>query len=216
MPHAPLNLKAIALDYDGVIVESNQIKQSAFLEVFSDQSPEIQKKVFEYERVHRPKSRFDKFAAVARTIFGQNEAQVSESVISWSNEYSRLTLEQVSGCAEVPGARDFLDKYSKTCELYLISATPQGDLEKILQNRQEALYFKEIYGAPVIKSQILNQIMKKHPDLLYIGDSLSDHEAAVKAGCSFLGRTSLDQFAEEVQCFPDLIQMSQYMDRKFK
>ena len=54
-------LKAILFDFDGVLVESVDIKTKAFAKLFENEGPEIVNKVVEYHLANGGVSRFKKF-----------------------------------------------------------------------------------------------------------------------------------------------------------
>ena len=77
---------------------------------------------------------------------------------------------------------------------YLVSATPQEELNIIIKERKLDVYFKKVYGAPINKIDILKQIMVSEKalvdEMLFIGDSPEDQNAAESLGIHFIGRQS--------------------------
>ena len=64
-------------------------------------------------------------------------------------------------------------------------------------------YFQKIYGSPINKVEVLKKIMTfekvSKNEMLYIGDSPEDQNAALMLGIHFIGRKSdrqLDEFGD--------------------
>jgi phosphoglycolate phosphatase-like HAD superfamily hydrolase len=78
--------------------------------------------------------------------------------------------------------------------IYLVSATPQQELNDIIEARGLKKFFKNVYGAPIDKVEVLLRIMTNEKisanEILYIGDSPEDQKAARILGIKFIGRQS--------------------------
>ncbi len=81
---------------------------------------------------------------------------------------------------------------SQHIPVFLISATPHEELLTICEARGILGYFKGAFGAPYEKSEIGEKIVsdchyrKEH--IVFIGDSLSDFNAAAAMNVKFIGR----------------------------
>ncbi|MEQ1879239.1 MAG: HAD family hydrolase, partial [Bdellovibrionia bacterium] len=147
--------KVIVLDFDGVVVESNQVKDEAFRQVFVEYDRHVNE-VFEYHLANPALNRFEKFDHIQKHILKDEEPEI---VHRWAHEFSQSTLEGVSACPMVEGAQDFLEYFlSLGTRLYLASMTPQDDLMKILKTRALNRYFVRAYGAPLSKAETLRNI----------------------------------------------------------
>ena len=194
-------LRAIAFDFDGVILESGRIKQQAFLELFADR-PELQPQILAHHRRHLGVSRFDKIDWIHRELLGRPLGP--EELAAEGRRYSALVLERVLACPMVAGAEKLLRRLQGRVSCFVVSATPQQELELIVAERGLSRYFRELHGAPAAKADILVDLMRRHAlephELLMVGDGLSDYEAARRAGVPFI----LRQTAEQEELFRDL------------
>jgi HAD superfamily hydrolase (TIGR01549 family) len=116
----------------------------------------------------------------------------------------------------VRGALEFLDHFQqRNIPLFLVSATPQNILDTIVERRELTSYFKKIYGAPLVKKEILLKILNDEQispsELLYIGDTLDDGHAARNACIPFVGRIGQQKFAEDTLAFEDLAEIKKYL-----
>ena len=191
MPLIRSPLKVIALDFDGTLVESNNIKDQAFETIFSDW-PEHKEAMFKWHLVRNTTDRREKFRYFVEKIL--DNPGNSKLIDKLAERFSELTYTAIVVCPMVEGASSFLDNCKGKVPLFLVSATPQDELDKILKDRDLNKYFQESYGAPIDKVQILEKIIsdnKISPDeMLYIGDSPEDQKAATTLGIHFVGRTS--------------------------
>ena len=184
-------LKLIILDFDGVIVESTDIKTEAFRKLFSDH-PKHVSAIVGYHKEHAGVSRYEKFSHIYKNILKQplNEKKLAEL----GRRFSALVVEEIKACPLVPGALEFLENYSKKVKLFIASSTPEEELRYLVKARGLQKYFHGIYGAPTKKSEIVLRIMEKERvqkgEVLFVGDSTADHAEAVKAGVLFIGRVS--------------------------
>lgn len=184
------NYKSFFFDFDGVIVDSVDIKTQAFGELFKDCGEEIVKKVVGYHLKNGGVSRYEKFKYYYKNIV--NKEITSEIIDDLDKKYSRLVVEKIMEAPFIKGVMDFirqLNEIGKEC--FIISATPQKEVKDIAKSRQIAGFFKEIVGSPETKKENLEYLLDKHsidPDeAVYFGDARSDYEAARKNSVDFIG-----------------------------
>lgn len=185
-------VRAVFLDFDGVIAESVDIKTVAFQKLFEDEGPDVMAQVRDYHLSHGGVSRFDKFRYFYAGIL---KRPLSEEIFQdLCNRFSRLVIDEVVNSPYVPGAREFIEEYAQRCALFVTSATPQGEIEEIMQRRKLDHFFKKIYGAPFSKSDAVKEVLESEKisprEAVYIGDAFSDYEAAECNGVPFIARIS--------------------------
>ena len=205
-------LRAVAFDFDGVIVESGPIKQEAFLALFADR-PELHPRILEHHRRHLGVSRYDKLIWIHRELLGRELAP--EELDELGRRYSELVVDRVLACPLVAGADELLRALAGRIPSFVVSATPQEELERIVELRGLRRYFREVRGTPGVKSAILAELMANHAlaadEMLMVGDGLSDYLAARQAGVPFVLRETAEQeelFRDvEVERVPDLAEL---------
>lgn len=184
-------LRAVFFDFDGVILESVAIKDQAFGELFSD-LPEHVDRILEHHRAHLGHSRFEKFEWVYRAVLGK--ALGDRESLELGERYSALVESRVLSCPMVPGACALLKALSDRLDCWVVSATPQQELERIIEKRRLGHYFRGIHGAPPAKAETFATLLTRHGlaphEVLAIGDGLSDYRAAEAARVHFVARTS--------------------------
>ena len=203
-----MKIRAVILDFDGVLAESNDEKSAAFEEFFA-LYPEHAAAMRAFHLDHYSNSRYDKFAHYAEVLMGSSVA--STVVDEMAAQYARLVIDRVIACPSVPGAVEFLREFSAVVPLYISSATPQEELRTIVDCRGIARYITIAFGnPPTTKAAAIRTVLEREgaePDeVVFVGDSASDFEAAAEADLVFLGRDSgrpFDSF--DVELHADLI-----------
>jgi beta-phosphoglucomutase len=179
----------ILLDFDGVILESVSVKTDAFRSLFSF-SPDHVDEIVQYHIDNGGMSRFEKIRYIYSHILHKELSQ--ETFDALSHRFSELVEEKVANAPFVDGALTLLETQYADHSLYIISATPQEELVRIVNNRGISRFFKGIFGAPDKKTEHIQRILtekKMSPhDVIFVGDAVNDWEAARNTGIRFIGR----------------------------
>ncbi|MEK9643919.1 MAG: HAD family hydrolase [Alphaproteobacteria bacterium] len=201
---------AVFFDFDGVLVESLDVKRRAFIEIYRPYGVAIAERAAEHHDANRGMSRYEKFRLYHREFLGRelDEAGVTEL----ASAFSKKVEDAVVACPEVPGAMatlEALQAFRPRLSLFVVSATPGPELERILHRRGIATAFDGAFGSPDSKSKIIHTLIRDRAlaahRCLMIGDSLADLEASREAGIDFLGRTSIpSDFPEGCDTVTDL------------
>jgi len=183
------NLQAVFLDFDGVILESIDVKTWAFAKLFEDY-PEYVQRIVDYHMANGGISRYVKIKHIHKEIL---QVPLSEEDFqSLCEKYSQLVFDRVLNSEFVVGAKEFLDKYYQTVPIFIISGTPHKEMNSIVEKKGLSKYFEGIYGSPRTKDDWVKELLDKHSfkseQTIYVGDALSDYEAAIKNNCVFFGR----------------------------
>jgi phosphoglycolate phosphatase-like HAD superfamily hydrolase len=186
-------LKAIAYDFDGVILENAHVKTEAFVELFAEHGPEIQAKVKAHHLDNLGISRFKKFEWIYANLLDRPLS--AESSAQLGEQFSSLALDKVLAAPFVTGAREALTALAHLPS-FVVSGTPQGELDLIVDRRELRSSFREVHGSPREKPTILLDLLQRHglakTELLFVGDGVSDYDAALKVGVEFLARDTPD------------------------
>lgn len=185
---------AVILDFDGVIVESVDVKTQAFAALYAPYGPAAVARVVAYHLEHGGISRFEKFRHFHREFLGKPLAPEEEA--SLGARFSALVEDAVVASPWVPGAREFLETCHARLPLFVASGTPDAELKRIIARRAMTDYFVAVYGAPATKSEIVARILRERnlraETVLMVGDSRADYEGASSAGVRFLARVRAD------------------------
>lgn len=181
---------AIIFDFDGVLVESADIKTKAYAELFKEYGHEVVEQVVQYNLVQGGLSRFEHFRYFYKEILKKSLSEDEE--IQLADKFSRLVERAVIQAPWVPGVIDFLTTYADDMDFYIASGTPEEELLRIIEARKIKHYFKGIHGAPKKKASIITNILSESnleaEEVVMIGDTMTDYEGAMLAGINFIGR----------------------------
>lgn len=185
------DLRAIVFDFDGVIVESLEVKTRAFRNLLPGR-PALQDRLEQYHLRHLGMSRYEKFAWMYRELL--RRPLPPGEMAALDRRFRAAIAGEMRSCAFVPGALDFLRSHAQSRPLYVASGTPDGELRSIVSDRGLAPLFRRVYGAPTTKRDALTTISREvggdAADVLFIGDSRLDAEAAREAGVTFVARVT--------------------------
>lgn len=191
-------IRAIAFDFDGVLVESVEVKTKAFARVFADESPEVVQRIVAYHQRNGGISRFEKFATIYREML--KRPLVEKMLRQLGEEFSRLVVEEVVAAPWVEGAREFLTQHHGRYRFFVVSGTPQEELKDIITRRGMAKFFDDVLGSPQTKDVLLREAMSRHDlrpaDLVLVGDAGNDWSAARQLGIPFIWRRTSNQPCE--------------------
>ncbi|MCO6426589.1 HAD family hydrolase [Nitrosomonas communis] len=202
--------QAIIFDFDGVIVESGDIKTQAFAELYHAYGEQIVTEVVRYHRQNGGMSRYHKFRYFQQHLLSKPPlTAVEEQVLD--QRFSELVIEAVIASQPVAGAETLLEKAATAIPLFVASGTPENELRTIVERRGLSPYFTEVRGSPLSKQALIAGILAAHgliPErVLMIGDAMADYQGATLNGTAFLGRVRPgddNPFPEHVKIVPDL------------
>jgi phosphoglycolate phosphatase-like HAD superfamily hydrolase len=182
----------IIFDFDGVLVESNEIRFNGFRKLFRDYPQEQVAKLVSYAKANGGVSRYKKIEYFFSEI--REEPISDESVNRWAAQFSKLVKQDVVEAKPVEGSLDFLEKYVDHFDFAIVSGSDQTELRGICKKRKIDHFFKSILGSPVEKkdniADLLSGLNWQHSQSLYVGDSNNDLEAAKANNLDFVGRCS--------------------------
>jgi len=182
-------LKCVVFDFDGVIVESCDVKTQAFRDLFREY-PEHQEAIVKLHLDNGGMPRFDKFRIIYREFLKKplSEAEFQEL----GSRFSELVFDSVVQCPFVRGAREFLERIHGQLDLYVASGTPHDELRQIVRRRGLEPFFRDAYGSPDSKVTILYRIMREQElrpqEMVMIGDAFGDFQSAQEVAAHFIGR----------------------------
>ena len=194
--------RVIFWDFDGVIKDSVPVKTEAFRKLFLSFGTDVADKVAEHHLENGGVSRYKKIQYYFKTYVGKNISV--EELDCYANDFSKLVVEEVIKSPWIPGVEDFLRNNEYIQEFILVTGTPQGEIEIILERLNLTELFISIHGAPKEKTVMVSDDIKKYgykaSDCILIGDSPTDFKAAHENNINFIYRGNknlLDTFNSE-------------------
>ena len=188
-----LSYQCMFFDFDGVVLESGDIKTEAFIELYHGLG--IEAEVEEYHLANQGVSRFRKFKWIAENLLSQTYTQ--EMGKELGDCFSLLVKQKVIAAPFVAGFSEMMDCIAAE-DIYCViaSGTPDSELKSIVKELNIGHWWHEIHGSPAKKEEIVQDVLSRkgfdRSRCLFCGDASTDHEAAQMTSVDFYARLTDD------------------------
>ncbi len=192
-----MSIAAVFLDFDGTLVESLDVKIKAFRDLYSPFGDEIANKAAQHYRAHTGIPRGERIRYCHQHLLGRTPTD--REVKQLSDQFGAMVEDQVIASPWVAGAEALFAACGDRIPLFIVSATPQEELERIVEARGATEHFANILGSPPDKIPLLHDLLSTHwldrADVVMVGDGRADFDAATANGIPFIARQAPDQEA---------------------
>lgn len=195
----PDHISYICFDFDGVILDTIQLKEDAFVAAYYDIPTADEILIRDFQRNKGGgKPRNEKFNYFDTLFLNATPDETRLEMLS--QRLSDCIMSGIKTCPHIPGFLEFLAKLQiEDKPLAIASAMPEDELHRIMDIKGIGESFSFAFGAPRAKSDQLIDIDRKLRGTgkgLYFGDTMSDHQAAHNAGLEFIGVGTIAPFKE--------------------
>lgn len=214
-----MSIKALILDFDGVILESNEVKMLAYDDLF-EKYPDYKDAMRDFHVKNYSQTRVVKFKYYVYELMGR--IGDDKAFYQMLRQFSDLVVKRMETCPYVLGAREFLEEFSSILPLYVSSLTPLEELNEIIRIHDIDSYFTGVFGNPPYNKSDAIRVVLAHENLLpseviFVGDSASDYHSAVEFGLEFIGRNSGRSFdGIEIELRQDLYEIANVVRPRVK
>lgn len=182
--------KVILWDFDGVIMDSMPIRSNGFGMVLHAYPKEQVQALMDFHNLNGGLSRYVKFRYFFEVIRG--ESITDDQVLDLAESFSKIMLESLIHTELlIEDSVSFIDRNSKKYEMHIVSGSDGNELRKICEHLNLTKYFKSINGSPTPKNDLVNQVLQDNSynrnDVVLIGDSKNDLDAAIINEIDFFG-----------------------------
>ncbi len=179
--------KNIFWDFDGVIKDSLDVKSEAFLNLFHGIDVNLKKRIEDHHLNNSGISRYKKIPLYLEW------AEIDKSQLTnYLDLFEKDVINRVLKSNWVMGAKEYLSSNPYRQNFFLVTATPQKEIEFILKKLNILNAFTSIFGSPVDKSLAVKKIIFDNKllkgECIFFGDALTDYNASLENGISFLLR----------------------------
>lgn len=199
--HLFAGLSAVAFDFDGVLVDSVEVKTDAFADLYRTESEEFRAAVVAHHEAHGGVSRHEKIRHYERLRTGL-PADFTR-VDQLADEFASSVKNRVIAAREIRGAGELLARLSGLLPLFVCSGTPEVELREIVAARGLSEHFDGVYGSPSDKASMLRAIADslgcETGQILLFGDSTTDSDAASKSGARFFLVSAADDGEKPIE-----------------
>lgn len=131
-----------------------------------------------------------------------------EEVLNWDNKFSEIMLQLLTDKDLIINeVLNYIKNNQNDKVMHIISASDQKELRIICNKLEINNFFKSIYGSPTSKILNIKNLLKKYSynknDVVLIGDTINDKEAAIVNKINFRGynNSNLIEFGNYIQNF---------------
>ncbi|RFM25586.1 HAD family hydrolase [Deminuibacter soli] len=194
------NFTNILWDFDGVIMDSNPIRDVGFEQIFASFPKEQVDALMVFHRNNGGLSRFVKIRYFFEEILHKqvSEATVQEYADSFSTLMRELLLNKSLLIAD---SLHFIQQEAGNRQFHLVSASAQDELHYVSKALDIDSYFISIVGSPASKTDNVQQLLQQYGyhagNTCLIGDSHNDAHAAAANHIPFFGYHSAKLEADE-------------------
>ena len=177
--------KTIVFDCDGVVLDSNKVKTTAFYKAALPYGVEKAQSLVDYHVARGGISRYKKFEWLLEKCKGLKGPTLEQLLASYAKEVEAGLLS-----CDIAIGLEQLREHTKKAKWLIVSGGAQHELRDVFTKRFiNSHYDGGIFGSPDSKDEILSREIKsgniKFP-ALFIGDSKYDFEAARSANLDFV------------------------------
>ena len=181
---------AIFWDFDGVLMNSNAVRDQGFIEVLKDYPKEQVEQLMVFHRNNGGLSRYVKFRYFFEEIRGESISD--EKIIGWARKFSMIMRQLlVNPDLLIKETLKYVKKNYKDIPMHIVSGSDQEELRYLCKEMHIDSYFTSIHGSPKPKTQWVTEILDEYqyqPESCFlIGDSRNDFEAAMDNQMDFMG-----------------------------
>ena len=187
----PNDFEVILWDFDGVIIDSNSVREFGFREVLKDFDTEQVEKLIDFHNANGGWSRYVKFRYFYEEILKRpiTDSKVQEL----ANRFSSIMIESL------PNPKLLIEEtvrfiqvmYSQGKKMHIVSGSDGKELRSLCEQLELSKYFLSINGSPTAKPDLVRSIIDdtniSSSQYCLIGDAVNDYDAANQNEIQFFG-----------------------------
>lgn len=188
-------IKNILWDFDGVLIDSNHIRENGFIHVLKDFPQDQIDKLIIFHKLNGGLSRYVKFRYFFETI--RNEVCEDEIIDKYCSLFSDIMKKNLlNPNLLINETINFVKNNYLNYNMFIVSGSDQTELRYLVGEFDLTKYFKGIYGSPKNKIDLVREILDlnnfRPEQSVLIGDSINDFDAASNNNISFVGYNNIE------------------------
>lgn len=175
------NIRNILWDFDGVILDSMDVRGKGFREVLSEYSKQEVEELLSYHKKNGGLSRYIKFRYFFKEI--RHKDVEDQVVLKFARKYSEIMRKELTSSERlINEVTEFIKKNHKNYRMHIVSGSDGEELRYLCDELDLTSFFISIEGSPTTKPVLVEGIIEKYSysreKTCLIGDSINDYDAA--------------------------------------
>ncbi|UJP64469.1 HAD family hydrolase [Mongoliitalea daihaiensis] len=182
-------IKVIFWDFDGVLMDSNSIRDLGFEHVLAEFPKEEVDQLLAFHQANGGLSRYVKFRYFFEEI---RKKSISDSdILIWAERFSLIMKELlVNPELLMEETLNFVKENQGEYIMHITSGSDQNELRFLCESMGIDNLFTSIHGSPKPKKEWVKELIEMHgykkEECVLIGDSYNDYEAANSSNIHFM------------------------------
>ena len=195
------NFKVILWDFDGVLMNSNAVRDIGFEKVLADYPAEQVTALMKYHKANGGLSRYVKFRYFFEVV--RNESVSDEQIQELAKKFPSIMQEILfDKLLLINDSIEFVQQNFSKYKMHIVSGSDGVELRSLCKYLEIDKYFITIEGSPTIKNELVKQLLFKYKynceSCVLVGDSVNDMEAARVNNISFAAYNNSALFSSEI------------------
>jgi len=187
-------MKNVLWDFDGVILDSMEIRDFGFKEIFKKFNDEQVSLLLGYHRKNGGLSRYVKIRYFFEKIL--NQEITDDEVGVFASKFSDIMRSELTNPKNlIQDSLSFIQQNHSHYNFHIVSGSDQEELRFLCNELSLSSYFISIHGSPTHKDTLVEHLLNKHmyvkSETCLIGDSINDFEAATNNSILFYGYNNI-------------------------
>jgi len=194
--------KTILWDFDGVILNSNVIRTRGFIEIFKEFPKDKTIELVKYHHKNGGLSRYHKIEHFFTKVLRKKIAQ--DEIFFYAENYKIFMLNNlVDKRYLIKDTLDYIIEKENMFLMHVVSASDENELRQICKKLELDSFFVSIHGSPVTKKENIKRLLIHNKlineEVVLIGDSINDYEAALDNKIDFVGYNNIELKKKKIQ-----------------
>lgn len=187
----PSDFDVILWDFDGVIIDSNTVRELGFRQVLKEYDSEKVDQLIDFHNANGGWSRYVKFRYFYENILKRPISD--DKVQELANSFSSIMLDNLPnpGLLIAETVRFIQKMHLRGKQMHIVSGSDVNELKSLCEELGLSKYFLSINGSPTPKSELTRLIIQssnlKTDNFCLIGDAINDYDAARENAITFFG-----------------------------
>ena len=203
----PSDFEVILWDFDGVIIDSNSVREFGFRSILKEFDPKQVEQLIAFHNANGGWSRFVKFRYFYEEIL---KRPVTDKLVQeLANNFSSIMLDNLPNPELlIQETVHFIKEiHSQGKKMHIVSGSDGNELKALCEKLELSKYFLSINGSPKPKTELIRQIIHSSDiskdKYCLIGDAKNDFDAARENAITFFGfnNTALSNLGNYIKKF---------------